>query len=175
MNPRESAAERRSPRTVTNADVETLLRANSNASRMSPPPQLRRQTLTALRKAAHNCEVPTFLDRWRASFSATASLASVMLLLALVASMVRLNRLPTHESAVPRATPWSALAQVTAPLGEELRRPMPNPLVREARLIMQDARQTVTHLQRQLPFRPRFNQPTPDSNIDATVPAKDGA
>jgi hypothetical protein len=58
---------------------------------------------------------------------------------------------------------------------KKLCRPIPNPLIRAARLIIEDARQTVVLLQRRLPISPRFIQsPSPSPNQIRT-PVSDGA
>jgi hypothetical protein len=107
--------------------------------------------------------------------TATAALAGVVLLLALVASIVRPQEESINESAVESPRPWQTLTQITSPLGEEFRRPIPNPLIREARLIIEDARQAVVSLQHRLPASPRFDQSPSSTTNKVRMPVGDGA
>ena len=155
MIPRESSR----TRSFASHDlVEMRLRAAAKSARVDTPPALRSRIVRELRDTPLHLEQRSLMERWRSSFTATAALASVMLLLALVASMVRLNSSAPAPHSPSTPAPWAALSEMAAPIGEELRKPVPNPLIREARLIMRDAQNTIAILRSQLPARPRFTE-----------------
>jgi hypothetical protein len=151
--------------------VEQMLGDHAPAAMRTPSAALRRCTLASLHETSH-ARLP--VHRWPVGLAAVAALCAI----AAAASLMTMFS-QSVVTAPPTAANspfqfWTPLVQRPPSTTADLRIDALNPLVREARLIVQDARHTAMLLSRTLPLPTRFDRHAPDAS--ASEPARnDGA